>query len=151
MIHSSHSGRTSRVHTKITSKLSRYSGGPAWQWANASRRPPPGDRSIEGTAPALVREGAARDQSDRTVKGVSGQKYGSLEVPRGAGAGPERDPVLGRTTRHVNKAQMFDNDFQANNGEAHAKKIITMLCNNDTAMTKTLGLIRKLLELHPPI
>ena len=45
---------------------------------------------------------------------------------------------------------MFDNDFRANNGKAHAKNIITILCNYDMAMTKTLRLLHNLLEPHPP-
>lgn len=46
---------------------------------------------------------------------------------------------------------MFDEDFRRDNGEAHAKKIITIMCKFDTAMTKTLELLRKLLERQPPI
>ena len=46
---------------------------------------------------------------------------------------------------------MFDNDFRTNNGEPYTKKFITILCNYHTAMTETLGLMQKLLELQPQI
>ena len=59
--------------------------------------------------------------------------------------------VVGQPRNVVNKAWLFANDFRANNNEAHVKNIITILYNYNTAMTKTMGLMRKLLEPQPLI
>ena len=59
--------------------------------------------------------------------------------------------LVGHPRNVVNKARLFDDDFRANNGEAHAKKIVGILCRYDTTMTKTLGAMQKLLEPQPPI
>ena len=54
--------------------------------------------------------------------------------------------LVGQPGDVVNKARLFDDDFRRHNGEAHAKKIVKIMCRYDTAMTKTLGPMRKLLE-----
>lgn len=51
----------------------------------------------------------------------------------------------------VNKAYLFEEDFRRDNGKAHAKKIVEIMCTYNTTIMKTQGLMRKLLELQPPI